>query len=123
MEDLGFSLLEEEDFENRLTSYKNIFKLLPKDIQKMVVSPDRIKDLAGIEYNFSIIYDLLKDFRDLPTITVNPFPEEYEPNCSDEIGYQAPMSSWGINNVADNSARCAIGDYHTNGLYRNNDTS
>ena len=121
MEDLGFSLIEEENFENRLDSYKNIYKLLPEDVKDLVVPPSRIKDLAGVEYNFSIIYDRLKLIREFPFITINPYPKEYEPNCSDEIGYQAPMSSTGINNVADNSARCAPADYHTNGLHRNSD--
>ena len=121
VEDLGFSLLEEQDFKNRLTSYENIYKLLPEDVKNMVIHPDRIKDFGGLEYNFSIIYDLLKRFRDLPIISVNPYPEEYVQKCEDEIGYQAPLSSSGRNNVADNAARCDYANYHDKGLFRNND--
>lgn len=120
LEDLGFSLLSEENFQNRLEAYRNIYELLPRDLHDILVPPNEIRDLNGVEYNFTIVYNFLQSNAERPSFEINPYPENYEPNCEDEIGYQAPMST-SANDVADNAARCDVRDYHQNGLFLNND--
>ena len=120
--DLGFSILSETDFTNRLSSYKTIYEILPFHIQEQIDSPNVIEDLNELEYNYTIIYSNIQNFDELP-INVDPiiYPANYVQHCEDEIGYQAPMSASGRNDVADNSARCDEVDYDNKGLYINND--
>ena len=121
VEDLGFSLVEQDKFESRLKSYSNMYELLPEDIKIQLVIPKYIIDIGGLEYNFTILYGLLNNIRDIPLVLIDLYPAEYKLNCEDEIGYKAPMSPASSNNVADNSARCSASDYHSDGLYKNSD--
>jgi len=120
LEDIGFSLLSEENFSKRLAAYRSIYEMLPISMQDNLTSPDRIRDIGGVEYNFTIIYEYLGELEGAHLIDVNPYPRDYEQNCEDEIGYQAPISI-NFNTVADKSERCDISEYHRNGLYINKD--
>ena len=104
----------------RFKAYSLLYNTLSKTKKNLLLSPGMLirSDVHRLDQNYEKLDDLLEEVPDHLILT-SIYPENYVPNCSDEIGFAPPLLQ-GFE-PADNSRRCMPTQYAVDGLYRKKD--
>lgn len=101
--------------DGKLKAYKKLYSTLNDELKKNILSPAAF-EVAGpksIDSNYKKIRVQLSK-NPFQNGVISNIPSYYEQDCSKEIGYVAPISSY---EIADNSNRCLPQFYSKNSLY------
>lgn len=114
MKEVGGSYRLENDQENLLQQYQNIYSHLGKDLQAKFAHPKKF-----VRFQFkrqkAIFAQLLAIAGEINWyVPVDPKPNAYKEDCTDELGVEVGANG-------DDARRCLDSEFHADGLFHNND--